>query len=140
MRSIDPSVLAAALSDLAFRDALLIASLTIIAAPAMKYFARQIPFLSCALIVFVTAYVVSLLFFIGWMMLRIALVPLDSASSGVTAFAAMFVTGWLINRYVARNYGIPIKFPSLGFKVMLSTLATMWLVVGILFGLSYLLA
>ena len=87
MRSIDPSVLAAALSDLAFRDALLIASLTIIAAPAMKYFARQIPFLSCALIVFVTAYVVSLLFFIGWMMLRIALVPLDSAFSGVSKSA-----------------------------------------------------
>jgi len=137
VQSIDVSVLALFL-QIALRDALLIAILTVIAAPAMKYFARQIPFLSCALIVFVTAYAVSMLFIIGWMALSIALVPLDSALSGVTTFAAMFVIGWLINRHVARHYGIATKFPSLGFKVMLSTLAGTWIITGIGFGIWWL--
>jgi len=139
VQSIDPSVLGHVLWELAWRDALLIAFLTIIAAPPMKFFARQIPFLSCALIVFVTAYIVSILFIVGWMALRIARVPLDSSLGGVATFAAMFVTGWLINRYVARNYGIATKFPSLGFKVMLSMLAGAWLLVGIGYGVWYLL-
>jgi hypothetical protein len=104
----------------------------------MKYLARQIPFLSCALIVFVTAYIVSILFLIGWMALRIALVPLDSSLGGIATFAAMFAIGWLINRHVARNYGIPTKFPSLGFKVMLSTLAGTWIIAGIGFGIWWL--
>lgn len=51
----------------------------------------------------------------------------------------MFVVGWLINRYVARHYAFPTKFPSLGFKAMLGTLAGMWLPVGIGYGLWYLL-
>ncbi len=138
MQSIDMAALAAVLLQIALRDALFIAILTIIAAPAMKLFARQIPFLSCALIVFVTAYVVSIVFLLGWIALRIARVPLDNTLSGVATFAAMFLIGWLINRYVARNYGIPTKFPSLGFKVMLSTLAGTWIIVGIGFGIWYL--
>ena len=138
MQSIDPSVLANVLWELAWRDALLIAFLTIIAAPSMKYFARQIPFLSCALIVFVTTYIVSIFYLVGWMALSIALVPLDSSLGGIATFAAMFVTGWLINRYVARHYGIATKFPSLGFKVMLSTLAGTWIITGIGFGIWWL--
>ncbi len=138
MRLTDVAVLAAVLLQVALRDALFIAILTIIAAPAMKLFARQIPFLSCALIVFVTAYVVSMIFLVGWIALMIARVPLDNALSGVATFAAMFCTGWLIDRYVARNYGIATKFPSLGFKVMLSTLAGTWIIVGIGFGIWYL--
>jgi hypothetical protein len=48
----------------------------------------------------------------------------------------MFAVGWLINRYVAHNYGIATKFPSLGFKVMLSTLAGLW----VLYGIAHLLS
>jgi hypothetical protein len=139
MQSIDPSVLATVLLQVALNDALFIAVLTIIAAPLMKCFARQIPFLSCALIFFVASYVVSLVLLVGWMVFRLGGVTFPNELSGVTVFVAMFAIGWLINRYVARHYGIPTKFPSFGFKVMLGTLAGIWLLIGISYGIWYLL-
>lgn len=139
VHSIDASVLATILSRFALDDAIFVAVLTIIAAPSMKYFARQIPLLSCALIFFVASYVVSFVFIFGWIALRLVGITFANELSGVTAFAGMFVTGWLINRYVARHYAIPTKFPSLGFKVILSTLAGMWVLIGIGYGLGYLL-
>lgn len=139
MQSIDASIVAAVLLQLVINDAVMIAVFTIIAAPPMKYFARQIPFLSCALILFLAGYVVALVFSFGWVALRLGGVSLPAGLSNLAAFPGLFATGWLINRYVARHYGIATKFPSLGFKVMLSLLAGLWILTGIGYGVWYLL-
>ena len=131
MQSVNASAVVAALIQVALESSVFIAILTLMAAPAMKHFARPIPILSAASVLFASGYTVFLVIMIGWMMLRVAEVELSNALSGVTTFAGMFVVGWIVNRYAARNYGIPTKFPSLGFKVMLSMLAGTWILTGI---------
>jgi len=116
--------------------ALFTALLTILAAPVMKYFARTIPLLSCALIVFVTGFVVWYLFMAARLLLGLAGVAFPNQLNGALVFVGLLMNGWLINRYVARNYGIAAKFPSLGFKVMLGTLVGSWVLVGIYYGVS----
>ena len=116
--------------------ALFTALLTILAAPVMKYFARTIPLLSCALIVFVTGFVVWYLFMAARLLPGLAGVAFPNQLNGALVFVGLFTNGWLINRYVARNYGIAAKFPSLGFKVMLGTLVGSWVLVGIYYGVS----
>lgn len=88
MQSIDASVFATALLRLAMNDAIFVAVLAIIAAPLMKYFARQIPFVSCALIFFVASYVVSFVFIFGWIALRLVGITFPNELSGATVFAA----------------------------------------------------
>jgi hypothetical protein len=44
------------------------------------------------------------------------------ALSGLTDILAFSGVGWLITRHLAKNYGTPTKFPSVGAKVMASML------------------
>jgi hypothetical protein len=64
--------MAAALLQVALESAVFIGALTLLAAPAMKYFARPIPIAMSALVLFVSGYAVFLVITVGWMMLRAA--------------------------------------------------------------------
>ena len=94
----------------------------------MKYFVRQVPILNHAAILFWASFrvqiVVLALMFLG----RIFGVS-QQVLSGILSVLALCAVGWLVTQHLARNYGVPTKFPAVGAKVMTTMFAITWLIV-----------
>ena len=94
----------------------------------MKYFVRQVPILNHAAILFWASFrvqiVVLALMFLG----RILGVS-QQVLSGILSVLALCAVGWLVTQHLARNYGVPTKFPAVGAKVMTTMFAITWLIV-----------
>ena len=94
----------------------------------MKYFVRQVPSLNHAAILFWASFrvqiVVLALMFLG----RIFGVS-QQVLSGILSVLALCAVGWLVTQHLARNYGVPTKFPAVGAKVVTTMFAITWLIV-----------
>ena len=94
----------------------------------MKYFVRQVPILNHAAILFWASFrvqiVVLALMFLG----RILGVS-QQVLSGILSVLALCAVGWLVTQHLARNYGVPTKFPAVGAKVVTTMFAITWLIV-----------
>jgi hypothetical protein len=95
----------------------------------MKYFVRQVPLISHAIIFFWAAFRV-LLVVVVFTFLGVIFNISTGTLSGLLGLLALSAVGWLITRHLAKNYGTPTKFPSVGAKVMASMLVISWIFVG----------
>jgi hypothetical protein len=101
-----------------YYNAITVAMITFFAAPLMKFFARDVPFLAHVLIFFVSAYLVYSVFFVILIIGSIFKLH-PGPFTGVYALVVMVpATGWLVTRILAKYYGIPTKFPAIGAMVM----------------------
>ena len=100
---------------------------TLVGTFVMKYFVRRVPILNHAAILFWAALRVQI-FVLTLILLRsvfnISIGPL----SGLFSVLALCAVGWLVTQNLSRNYGVPIKFPAVGAKVM-TTMAIISLVI-----------
>lgn len=128
MQNINWNMVGPAFAQVLFNITVASLFLTVFGALLLKYFVRQVPILSCALLffwaLFRVLFVVSVLYF-----LTIVFALSMGALSGVFSLVGMCMVGWLITRDLGRLYGVPTKFPAVGAKVMGSLFILGWLVI-----------
>jgi hypothetical protein len=67
---------------------------------------------------------------LGYVAVLLLQIPVPAGLSGVVSLAGMCAAGWLITHDLEK-YGVPKKFPGVGFKVMLGLLILGWIFVGL---------
>jgi len=94
----------------------------------MKYFARRVPLLNHAAILFWATLRVQIVAFGLIYLGRVFGISLRSLSSLLGLLASCAV-GWLVTRDLSRKYGTPTKFPAVGAKVVITMIIITLLIV-----------
>lgn len=124
-------LLPGALAQVLLNIVLLTLVLTVFGALALKFFVRNVPLLSHAIIFFWSVFRVLIVVGALWLAIILLGVQVPSSLSGLFSLAGMCAVGWLITHDLAKRYGTSIKFPGPGFKVVLTILVLSWIFIGI---------
>lgn len=136
MQTINWNLLSSAVAEVLFNISVATLVVTIFGMLALKFFVRPVPLLSHAIIFFWAMFRVLLVVSVVTFGVVLAGIQIPSAFSGLFSLAGLWAVGWLINRDLQKRYGVPTKFPSAGFKVVLSLFVLCWIFVGAYFLLT----
>jgi hypothetical protein len=115
--------------------------LTFLGMFALKYFVRQLPLLSHAMIFFWAVFRVLLTATALWAVVFFLKIKVPSQLSGLFGFACVCAVGWLLSHDLEHRYGVrSSKFPGPGGKVILSLIALTCVYIGITYLVSFLWA
>ena len=113
--------------------------LTFLGMFALKYFIRQLPLLSHALIFFWAVFRVLLAATALWAVVFFLKIKIPSQLSGLFGLACVCAVGWLLSHDLEHRYGVRSgKFPGPGAKVILSLIALTGVYIGITYFVSLL--
>src|SRR5262245_845125 len=106
--------------------------LTFLGMFALKYFVRQLPLLSHAMLFFWAVFRVLLVATALWAIVFFFKIEVPSQLSGLFGLACVCAVGWLLSHDLEHRYGVRSgKFPGPGAKAILSLIAFAWLYIGI---------
>jgi len=106
--------------------------LTFLGMFALKYFVRQLPLLSHAMLFFWAVFRVLLAATALWAIVFFFKIEVPSQLSGLFGLACVCAVGWLLSHDLEHRYGVRSgKFPGPGAKAILSLIAFAWLYIGI---------
>ena len=113
--------------------------LTFLGMFVLKYFVRQLPLLSHAMIFFWAVFRVLLAATALWAIVFFFKIEVPSQLSGLFGVACVCAVGWLLSRDLEHRYGVRRgKFPGPGARVILSFIALTCVYIGITYVVSLL--